>query len=264
MKFAVDGVRLSDELADIGEGLGFTEDQMERLNAATRLSGEQIGFLERTFGTFQQAIQSALIDKTGAAAKALRKLGIDAPQAARNTQAAFLELLPKMSGVTQSFDQMTSARELFGRGLGPLIRISQNFADTIGLTREQMAALGLAVDESTNKMASAVDKKFNEILLIWDNLKRNLITEVGPTFLQLGQDMADGLRKSLPQIAEFFKLVAEQFRAAAAGANLFQKTADLGRDLAEQIRARSEELSVRRARLVLREKLSAALPAKDF
>ena len=70
----------------------------------------------------------------------------------------------------------------------------------------------MAVDESTNKMAGAVDRRFNEILLIWDNLKRSLILEVGPTFLQLGQDMVDGLRKSLPQIAEFFKLVAEQFQ----------------------------------------------------
>ena len=180
VQFAIQGVRLSDELADIGEGLGFTEDQMERLNTATRLSGEQIGFLERTFGTFQQAIQSALIDKTGAAANALRRLGIDAPQAARNTQAAFLELLPKMSGVTQSFGQMTAARELFGRGLGPLIRVSQNFADVMGLTRGEMVAMGLAVDESTNKMAGAVDRRFNEILLIWDNLKRSLILEVGP------------------------------------------------------------------------------------
>ena len=69
-KLTLAGVAISDEMADIAETTGLTIDQVQRLGAAARLSGENIGLIERSFRTFQSAIVSAVQDPSSDAAKA--------------------------------------------------------------------------------------------------------------------------------------------------------------------------------------------------
>lgn len=183
IKLTLDGVRLSDNLADMGQSLGFSAEQMEKLNAASRLAGEDVGVVERSFAQFQQTIKSAVADPTSDAAKSLRTLGIDAKAASRDSQAAFLDLLGSLKSVTDNFEQLTAARDLFGRGTHSLIRTSEEFTRVMGLTNDQMVNFGFAATASANKAASDIDRAMNDMSLKFDSFKRSLADDWSPSIV---------------------------------------------------------------------------------
>jgi len=167
----------------MGQSLGFSAEQMEKLNAASRLAGEDVGTVERAFATFQGTIKSALLEPTGEAATALRVLGINAKAASKDTQGAFLDMLGSLSSVTANFDELTAAREVFGRGTHSLIRTSEEFTRVLKLTNDEMVAFGYAATESARQGAAAADKAINEASLKFETFKRELATTWAPSIV---------------------------------------------------------------------------------
>lgn len=194
VNLTLDGVKLNTQLADLATGLGFTADQMERLNAAAKLSGEDVGVVDRAFASFQGAIKTAISDPASDANNALRKLGVDAKIAVKDTQGAFLDLLRQLNGVTGSFDKMSAARELFSRSTSSLIRISEEFNRVMGLTTEQMEALGLSTNEASRKASAETARALNEMSLKWENFKRSLAEDWGPVIIKTLALIAQGAK----------------------------------------------------------------------
>ncbi len=195
LKMALDGIKLSDNLGDLGQSLGFSADQMEKLNAASRLAGEDVGTVERAFSTFQGTIKSAIADPSSEAAKSLRVLGVNAKTASRDTQGAFLDMLGSLSSVTDNFDQLTAARDVFGRGTHSLIRTSEEFTRVMRLTNEQMANFGFAATEAGRKGAAEADRAINEVSLKFETFKRNLASDWGPAIARTLEIINAGLEQ---------------------------------------------------------------------
>ena len=202
-KLSLDGVRLSDNLADLGQALGFTEEQMERLNAAARLAGEDVGVVERSFAAFEGAIKQGLTDPASEANNALRKLGIDSKIAVKDTHAAFLRLVQLLPEVTGNFEKMNAAREILGRGTNPLIRLGEEYNRILRLTNKELQDLGFTVSEATNSMNKQSDKALSEMSLKWDTFKRQLAAEWAPAIVgaidTVIQAMRDASKFQLPQ-----------------------------------------------------------------
>jgi hypothetical protein len=193
-KLSLDGVRLSDNLADLGQALGFSEEQMEKLNAAARLAGEDIGVVERSFAAFEGAIKQGLIDPSGEANNALRKLGIDSKVAVKDTHGAFLNLVRLLPEVAGNFEKVNAARELLGRGTNPLIRLGEEYNRILRLTNKELQDLGFTVDAATNRMNAQSDKALNEMSLKWDNFKRQLASEWAPAIVGALESITQAMR----------------------------------------------------------------------
>ena len=197
LKLTLDGIRLSDNLADLGQSLGFSAEQMEKLNAASRLAGEDVGVVERAFATFQGTIKSALLEPTGEAATALRALGINAKAASKDTQGAFLDMLGSLSSVTANFDELTAARDVFGRGTHSLIRTSEEFTRVVDEAHEcrDGGIWKYAATESARQGAAEADRAINEVSLRMENLKRDLATAWAPSIVSSLDLITAGLKR---------------------------------------------------------------------
>jgi len=204
VKLTLDGVKLSDELGDIGQAMGFTQEQMERLNAATRISGESIGFVERSFGQFENAIKQGLEDPASDAAKALVQLGVNAKRAATDPQAAFLSLLSTLGDVTKSFESQQAAHTIFTRSTAVMIRVAEEYKNQLQFTEDQLISLGFATSSTSQQMASDIDKNINTVILQFDNLKRALVSEVGPALLEFFKAQINAIRE-FSAVAQGFK-----------------------------------------------------------
>ena len=180
VRLTLAGVAISDSMSDIAESTGLTIDQVQRLGAAARLSGEDIGLIERSFRTFQSAIASAVQDPSSDAAKAFQTLGINAKQAGEDVGTAFVSSIAKLKEFSSTTTGATAASELFGRGIGSLIRTSDNLARTLGTTRDELERTGVIATREAIEAAGRLDAKINELNNTWTVFTQNLAgTSVG-------------------------------------------------------------------------------------
>ena len=193
-KLALDGVKLSDTLGDIRQALGFAEQDMEELNAAARLSGEDIGVVERSFAAFEGAIKQGLTDPASEANNALRKLGVDSKVAFKDTHTGYKELIKVLPEVTGNFEKMAAARELFGRQTNSLIRLGDEYNRVLKLTNKQLQDMGFTVSGEVNRMNAASDKALSEMSLKWDNFKRQLASEWAPAIVGALESITQAMR----------------------------------------------------------------------
>lgn len=212
---ALQGVKLSDEISDIGQSLGFSQSQMERFNAATRISGEGIGILERSFSQFEQAIKQGIEDPSSEAGRALQRLGIDLKRAATDPQAAYLQLLSTLDGVTGSIEQQTAANALFGRGTFALIRTAAEYREQLKLTDEQLIHMGLVASPAAAKAAADVDRAFGELSQTFDTFKRELVVPLSEAFIEMAQSMRDAFKDGADAAHGFARLVGEDLKNTA-------------------------------------------------
>ena len=180
VRLTLQGVAVSDEMGDIAESTGLTIDQVQRLGAAAKLSGEDIGLIERSFRTFQSAITSAVQDPSGEAAQAFATLGINAKKAGEDVGGAFVASIAKLKEFSSTTAGATAASELFGRGIGSLIRSSDNLQKTLGGTRKELEDAGVIAPLAAVEAAGRLDAKINQLNNTWTVFTQNLAgTSIG-------------------------------------------------------------------------------------
>ena len=200
VSFAREGVGLSDKLDDIAQALGFTHTQMERFNAAARVQGEDVAFLERTYAAFEGAIKESIDDPSSDAMRSLAGLRVNLINAAKDPQSEFLRLVGTFDRLTDTLEGSVAAHNTFGRGTNALKRISEEFRQQLSLTNEELESNLLTVGESTTAMARQVDVGFNTVLLQFDNLKRKLVVDLGPAFTDFAKTAGEALKDLLPTL----------------------------------------------------------------
>lgn len=190
---ALQGVKLSDEISDLGQSLGFSRSQMERFNAASRIAGESVSILERSFSQFELAVQAGIEDPTSRAGRALLSLGVNLKKAASDPQSEYLKLVTSLDGVTASINSQNAAQVVFSRGTAALIRVSAELRDQLKLTDDQLIHMGLIASPAASEAAAKVDRSFNELAQRFDTFKREALVPLANAFL----DLADVIAKAM-------------------------------------------------------------------
>jgi len=179
-KLTLEGVAVSDEMLDVAESTGLTIDQVQRLSAAARLSGETAGFMESAFRTFQNTIQTAITDPSSDAAKALAKLGIDAQTAGKDTGTAFLNAITHLKEYRTTTEGAVATNEAFGKQIGVLVRSAGNLTEVLQGSREELEAGLVVATAEAVEAAGKLDEKINQLSNSWSVFKQNLAgTSVG-------------------------------------------------------------------------------------
>ena len=180
VKLTLEGVAVSDSMLDVAESTGLSIDQVQRLSAAARLSGESADFAERSFRTFENVIQSAINDPASDAAKALNVLGINAVEAGQDTGDAFLKAISNLKEYRSTTEGAAATNEVFGRSVGQLVRSAENLSTVLQGSRDELERTGVIATEAAIEAAGRLDAQINQLDNSWTVFKQNLAgTSVG-------------------------------------------------------------------------------------
>ena len=194
VKLTLEGVAVSDSMLDVAESTGLSIDQVQRLSAAARLSGESADFAERSFRTFENVIQSAINDPASDAAKALNVLGINAVEAGQDTGDAFLKAISNLKEYRSTTEGAAASNEVFGKSVGQLVRSSENLTTVLQGSRKELEESGVIATERAIDAAGRLDAKINHLDNQWTVFKQNLAgTSAGDTVA----NTLDGISTSL-------------------------------------------------------------------
>jgi len=196
VRLTLEGVAVSDQLGDIAESTGLTIDQVQRLGAAAKLSGEDVGLIERAFRTFEGAVAEAQ-DPASKAAANFRALGIDAKAAGKDTGAAFIDAVANLKAYRSTTEGAAASTELLGRGVGALIRSSGNLTEILKANRTQLEAAGVIATLEAVEAGQRLDTQINNLSNSWTVFTQNLAASSTGGFMTAAvDDLNSRLRES--------------------------------------------------------------------
>ena len=207
VRLTLEGVAVSDQMGDIAESTGLTLDAVQRLGAAAALSGEDIGLIERAFRTYQSAVVNAVKDPSSEAGLAFRTLGINAKEAGKNVGESFVGSIARLKEFSSSAVGAQASAELFGRGVGSLIRQADNLALTLSSTREELERAGIIATQAAVEAGGKLDNQIKALNNSWIVFQQNLAQSLGgKVMLSFLEDANQKLRSTDGLIDAFIKL----------------------------------------------------------
>ena len=208
-KLAIAGSKIADEMLDIAESTGLSVDQVQLLSAAMVRSGESTQGVERAFRSFESAIVNAVRDPASDAARNLKQLGIDAEAAGRDVQGAFIASLANLKEYRTTTEGAVATNEIFGRGIGSLVRGSGELADILGKTREELEDTGIIASRFATDQAGKLDTSINRLTQSFQTFQVVLSGIDGGAITGIFDDLASALEK----VNGFLNRVGPQLRA---------------------------------------------------
>jgi len=192
-KLAIAGSKIADEMLDIAESTGLSVDQVQELSAAMVRSGESTQGVERAFRSFESAIVNAVRDPASDAAKNLKQLGIDAEEAGRDVQGAFIASLANLKEYRTTTEGAVATNELYGRGIGALVRGSGELNDILGKTRQELEDAGLVASKFAVDQAGKLDTSINRLTQSFETFQTVLNGIDGGAITGIFNDLAGSL-----------------------------------------------------------------------
>lgn len=193
--FSIKGAKVADELLDISEATGLSIDHVQRLGAAMQRSGEDVSGVERAFTKFQQTVQTAIDDPTSKAATNLRRLGVVATDAGRDTEKAFINTLSQLKELRTSTEGAAASNEVFGRGIGALVRTNNELSGILGKTRKELQETGVIASDLALGAASDLDKSISRLSQSFSTFTTQLNGLSGGVISGIFSDISDKLEE---------------------------------------------------------------------
>ena len=217
--FVTNTARAADAVGKLSQRLGLSTDFIQEFRFAAELSGVAAGNVDTALQRVQRRLGEVARTGGGAAAGALRELGADLYEAARNGE-NFDTLLPKIADRLRDIEDETKrlsiAFKLFDKEGSALIQLLMKGSGAYKEFAKRAHEVGSVIDEELIKES----EEFN------DNL-----TEMVKNLEQLGRTMSGPVIKAFNDMT----------RAAKAGGLLFDETDILSRILNEGLKKQGQQ-----------------------
>ncbi|WP_436714966.1 phage tail tape measure protein [Roseiconus lacunae] len=176
------------EVAQLSERTGVGVRALSELKYAAEQSGVDFGDLGGAMEELNIRLGEAVIDQSGAAADALKKLGLDANALADMPLPERLEVLADaISGISNNAKKQFLADEIFGGDAFKVMGLLNQGADGIKGLRQEAESLGLSMGNEQAKSAQQFTKSMNRL---WSLLKGVTFT-IGGALAPVLTDLVD-------------------------------------------------------------------------
>ena len=191
-----------DTMVKFSDILGFSVEEMSKLEHAAALSGVSVQQLRKGLQMMTSNIQDAA-DGIGVAKTALEDLGIDAQKlAAMRPEDQFLIMADAIENLDSQTKKVQIGKNLFGaRGIG-LLKIMQGGADTVKAMADEAERLGLVITRVDAAKIEMANDAFTNLQFVLGRIVDKFTVELAPV-LKIISDETTAWVKSL-DITGFF------------------------------------------------------------
>jgi hypothetical protein len=166
---------------------GMSVEAVTGLAFAAEQSGTDMATLEKGIRTMQRTLDDAAT-KGGAAADALRRLGIDASRlAGMSPEDQFTMMAQALSQIQDPGERAALAMKVFGRAGTSLIPLLSGGAAGIAELRAEAERLGIVMDKDTADSAAALTDAMNAMSRAFRAIVVNVGGAVAPIFTKVAQ-----------------------------------------------------------------------------
>jgi hypothetical protein len=166
---------------------GMSVEAVTGLAFAAEQSGTDMATLEKGIRTMQRTLDDAAT-KGGAAADALRRLGLDASKlAGMSPEDQFTMMAQALSGIEDPGERAALAMRIFGRAGTALIPLLSGGAAGIAELRAEAERLGIVMDQETADSAAALTDAMNAMSRAFRAIVVNVGGAVAPIFTKVAQ-----------------------------------------------------------------------------
>ena len=193
----VKSVNFADELVDIGDAIGMTTDEVQKLAFALRLEGEEVSTLLPIMKFFSEAMEKAADSQAAATEEgkafndAFTQLGINLTTFKTLGTAEQLDILFRaIANVSDANERATLTTDIFGRSGMDLLPVIQDWADNQDRLNQLLKDFGIPEDALRDMADMKTDMEAFKIALDY----------IG---LQITKDLMPALKVILPYLKDF-------------------------------------------------------------
>lgn len=203
----------ADRLQETAQKIGVPIEQLQGLELAARTTGVSFEQLTAGVGRLSKAMQSALTNTTGEAARAFQTLGISLQQVrSANASEALLLLADGFNRTSDGARKTAAALTLLGRGAGlDLIPLLNQGSAELQRFLQIADSLGIVIDQRTAVSAD----RFNDNLVILkaalEGVTTQLVVAMLPALERLVQALADTATGASP-LQRVIQTLTQTFR----------------------------------------------------
>lgn len=165
------------ELIDAANNLGIAAQSLQAMQHAAALTGVSADALNSSLQKLNSNIGSALINGTGGATDALKKLNLPLKDiAAMKTDKQFEVIAAEINKIPNAAERSALAVELFGKQGPKMLAMAEN----IGKARHEMEAMGLALSDIDLAALDMAGDSVDELKMIFESGLKKAVAEIAP------------------------------------------------------------------------------------
>jgi len=182
----VDTYNLADATGKLAEKLGMTAEQLSGIEYAASYADVSISKLEAAMSAMIRRTTNYLRSGTGAAATALRELGISTEYARKHftdTNTTFLIILDRLNKMPDGFRKTAIAQDIFSKSAADVLRISSMSKTELGALLEEARKFNALIPNWAASMSAALNDTEAHIKYKFAGIKKLFSFSLLPSIL---------------------------------------------------------------------------------
>lgn len=199
-------VAVLDDIGKTADKIGLTTDALQEWRTVAESAGVSQSSLDSSLERFNKRLGEAQMG-TGAAAKMLKKLGLEAGDlATMGLDDALGQVADKISGIADPTERAAAAAALFGREGVAMVNLMREGSDGMDRMRQEARDLGIIMDESLIRGAEDAQTKLDLMGRVISSQLNSALIELAPLLVAGATATADlvrGLNSGLEAVQNF-------------------------------------------------------------
>ncbi len=187
----------TDAVGKLSEKLGMLPNELSGLEYAASFANVSMGELNSSLSSMIRRTQNFERDGTGAAAKAMKALGIDVKTARReftDTNTTFLYLLDSIAKVGDETKRTAIAQDIFSKSAATVVRLANMGSASLMSLADEGKKLGIVIKDDMYVNSALYNDELNKFNAHITGIKINLVNDFLPALLDTSTAMNEFLK----------------------------------------------------------------------
>ncbi len=193
-----DAIDAADATGKLAEKLGITTDGLSKLQYAASFAGIEMGKLEAGLSAMIRRTNNFVRDGGGAAAKALRELGISAEFARKHftdTETTFRIIAERLAQLPDGYRKTAIAQDIFSKSAADMLRVANLGSEGLQELYTEAEKAGVVISAATAKMAGDYNDTIERIEARIEGMKQTFASGFMPTALAAARTVEDAVKE---------------------------------------------------------------------
>lgn len=183
-----------DDIGKTADKMGLTTDALQELRAVAESAGVAQGSLDSSMERFNKRLGEAQLG-TGAAAKMLKQMGLEADKlAAAGLDDALGQVADKIAGIASPTERAAAAAALFGREGVAMVNLLREGSSGMDKMRQEARDLGIVIDEKLIRNAEGAQTKLDLMSRVISAQLNSALIDLAPLLVGSATAVADMAR----------------------------------------------------------------------
>ncbi len=197
-----------DDMGKTADKIGLTTDALQELRVIAESSGIAQSSLDSSLERFNKRLGEAQLG-TGAAAKMLKQMGLEADKlAAAGLDEALSQVADRIAGIASPTERAAAAAALFGREGVAMVNLLREGSAGMDRMRQEARDLGIIIDESLIRGAEDAQTKLDLMGRVISAQLNSALVEMAPLLVGGATALADlvrGLNSALDAVQNYLE-----------------------------------------------------------